>query len=160
MSERGTYGPSYSSCRETAPCLGESLVCRCFHPKGQRHPGSQLALSLGCWHWQCWEGAGMMCIPGTWHCCKNFSGTQAPSHPHWPPGWVSRTFLDVFWWISHAGVPVPGSTWEHHVKALGMEPERGSGTSRFHGEIGISGMGREMQHSHIHPCIPSWYGWH
>lgn len=69
----------------------------------------------------------MMCIPSTWHCWKNFPGTQSPSHPCWPPGWVSRTFLDVFWWISHAGVSKPGSTWEHHGKALGMQPERGLG---------------------------------
>lgn len=120
----GAHGASYSSCRDTAPRLGESLVCRCLHPKGQRHPGTQLAPSSGYWQWQCWDRAGMMCIPGT--CIAgNISLAHSPLPIH--TGWVSRTFLDIFWWISHAGVSVPGSTCDHHGKALGMQPDRGSG---------------------------------
>lgn len=46
------------------------------------------------------------------------------------------------------------------AKLWGCSQRGARGTSRSLGGIGISGMGRGMQHSHIHPCIPSWYGWH
>lgn len=46
------------------------------------------------------------------------------------------------------------------AKVWGCSQRGAQGTSRSLGGIGISGIGSGMQHSHIHPCIPSWCGWH